>query len=61
MSIGNCMSATQFYRIFRAVAEESGLPVQKQYPHVLSLENGVEVSFTETDQRILLEYGYEPK
>jgi type 1 fimbriae regulatory protein FimB len=32
---GGCMSATQFYRIFRAVAEEAGLPAQKQHPHVL--------------------------
>lgn len=32
---GGCMSATQFYRIFRAVAEEVGLPRTKQHPHVL--------------------------
>jgi len=29
------MSATQFYRIFRAVAAEAGLPVGKRNPHVL--------------------------
>jgi len=32
---GGCMSATQFYRIYRAVAEECGLPASKQHPHVL--------------------------
>jgi integrase/recombinase XerD len=32
---GGCMSATQFYRIFRAVAEEVGLPATKCHPHVL--------------------------
>jgi type 1 fimbriae regulatory protein FimB len=32
---GGCMSSTQFYRIFRAIAEESGLPAQKRHPHVL--------------------------
>jgi len=32
---GGCMSSTQFYRIFRAIAEESGLPAKKQHPHVL--------------------------
>jgi type 1 fimbriae regulatory protein FimB len=32
---GGAMSATQFYRIFRAVAEEAGLPPQKRHPHVL--------------------------
>ncbi len=26
---GGCMSSTQFYRIFRAIAEESGLPARK--------------------------------
>lgn len=32
---GGCMSATQFYRIYRAVATECGLPVSKSHPHVL--------------------------
>jgi integrase len=32
---GGCMSSTQFYRIFRAIAEECGLPAHKQHPHVL--------------------------
>jgi type 1 fimbriae regulatory protein FimB len=32
---GGCMSATQFYRIFRAAAIEAGLPTSKQHPHVL--------------------------
>jgi type 1 fimbriae regulatory protein FimB len=32
---GGCMSATQFYRIYRAVAEECGLPASKCHPHVL--------------------------
>lgn len=32
---GGCMSATQFYRIFRAIARECSLPEQKQHPHVL--------------------------
>jgi len=32
---GGCMSATQFYRIYRAVAEEAGLPANKQHPHIL--------------------------
>jgi integrase/recombinase XerD len=32
---GSCLSTTQFYRIFRAVAAEAGLPVHKQHPHVL--------------------------
>ena len=32
---GGCMSATQFYRIFRDVAEEAGLPAAKRHPHVL--------------------------
>jgi site-specific recombinase XerD len=32
---GGCMSATQFYRIYRAIAEAVGLPVNKQHPHVL--------------------------
>lgn len=32
---GGCMSATQFYRIYRAVAEECGLPANKCHPHVL--------------------------
>ena len=32
---GGCMSATQFYRIYRAVAEECGLPASKTHPHVL--------------------------
>lgn len=32
---GGCMSATQFYRIYRAIAEECGLPAHKQHPHVL--------------------------
>ena len=29
------MSATQFYRIYRAVAEEAGLPANKLHPHCL--------------------------
>lgn len=32
---GGCMSATQFYRIYRAAAIEAGLPTSKQHPHVL--------------------------
>ena len=32
---GGCMSSTQFYRIFRAIAEAAGLPAQKRHPHVL--------------------------
>ena len=32
---GGCMSATQFYRIYRAVAEECDLAASKQHPHVL--------------------------
>ncbi|MGA9527772.1 MAG: tyrosine-type recombinase/integrase [Terriglobales bacterium] len=32
---GGCMSATQFYRIYRAIAEECGLPASKCHPHVL--------------------------
>jgi type 1 fimbriae regulatory protein FimB len=32
---GGCMSATQFYRIYRAVAEEAGLPANKLHPHCL--------------------------
>jgi type 1 fimbriae regulatory protein FimB len=32
---GGCMSATQFYRIYRAVAEQAGLPASKTHPHVL--------------------------
>ncbi len=32
---GGCMSSTQFYRIFRAIAEKSRLPVRKRHPHVL--------------------------
>jgi len=32
---GACMSATQFYRIFRNLAEECSLPARKRHPHVL--------------------------
>jgi type 1 fimbriae regulatory protein FimB len=32
---GGAMSATQFYRIYRAMAEECGLPASKQHPHCL--------------------------
>jgi integrase len=32
---GGCMSATQFYRIFRSVAQECDLPTAKCHPHVL--------------------------
>ena len=32
---GGCMSATQFYRIYRAIAEECGLPANKCHPHTL--------------------------
>ncbi len=30
-----CLSATQFYRIYHAIAEACGLPANKQHPHVL--------------------------
>jgi type 1 fimbriae regulatory protein FimB len=32
---GGCMTSTQFYRRYRAIAEECGLCVSKQHPHVL--------------------------
>ncbi len=32
---GGCMSATQFYRVYRALAEGCGLPESKCHPHVL--------------------------
>jgi type 1 fimbriae regulatory protein FimB len=32
---GGCMSATQFYRIFRDLAEGVGLSAKKRHPHVL--------------------------
>ncbi|HWW13081.1 MAG TPA: tyrosine-type recombinase/integrase [Candidatus Dormibacteraeota bacterium] len=32
---GGCMTATQFYRVYRATAEEYCLPEHKRHPHVL--------------------------
>jgi site-specific recombinase XerD len=32
---GGCLSRVQFFRIFQSIAQEAGLPGDKQHPHVL--------------------------